>query len=247
MNTRSRSTTVGWFEISATDPDRGREFYEGLFGWEFTEFGDGYRTITAPGAASSMGALRRGDRDELTIFAVCDVAETVPHLESLGAKLIEPPSRTPAGDLQAVVADVRSNRIGLSSSGFSGPPVPGATAWFEIGTTDPAATRQFYQDAFGWTSERDEAAEGVVYYSFLPPGAGQPIGGIFDLTSMPGALDYAIPGLLVTDVEDLLDRCERAGGGRVMGPVSDANGLVIGQFTDPFGNRWSSFAVPPGG
>ncbi|MBN6039874.1 VOC family protein [Amycolatopsis sp. 195334CR] len=230
MNTR----TVGWFEITATDPDRCRKFYDGLFGWEFTEAEAGYWTVAGPGS-SSMGALRSGDRDELTIFVVCEVAGTLSHLESLGARVIASPSRTPAGDLQAVVEDVRSNRLGLSSSGT---PV----AWFEIGTDDPGATRKFYENAFGWTSERDEAAEGVEYYSFLAPGAEQPIGGIF-----AGAGDYAIPGLLVSDVEDVLDRCERSGGSRVMGPVSDGNGLTIGQFTDPSGNRWSSFAVPSGG
>lgn len=224
MNTRS---TVGWFEITAADPDRGRKFYEGLFGWEFAGSGE----ITAPGAASSMGALRPGDRDSLTIFVVCDVVEAVARLESLGARVIEPPS---AGGERAVVADVRSNRLGVVSAGSP-------LAWFEIGTADVDATRKFYEAAFGWKSERDEAAEGVEYYSFLPPGADEPIGGIF-----AGAADYAIPGLRVADVGDLLDRCERLGGARVMGPVSDANGLTIGQFTDPFGNRWTSFATPGG-
>uniref|UniRef100_UPI002457D2B7 VOC family protein n=1 Tax=Nocardia brasiliensis TaxID=37326 RepID=UPI002457D2B7 len=162
-----------------------------------------------------------------------------------------PPHHTRAGAGWAVAADTLAKR-----RAFYDPPnpghadttaaaaVPNATAWFEIGTLDFAATRQFYEQAFGWTYERDEAAEGAVYYSISAPGAAEPIGGTMDLSALPDAAEYAIPGLLVADVSAMLDRVERAGGHRVMDPFTDAHGLVIAQFTDPFGNRWTSFAQP---
>lgn len=259
--------TVGWFEITATDPSAGKRFYEGLFGWRLTSSaGSEHYTISAPGTAAGMGALRRGGHDALCVSVVCaDVAATIPRLEKLGATVIEPPVRTAAGHVHAVIADVRGNRLGLleptseptpgagdapTATAQNGPgtaaraPLPYTMAWFEIGTTDLSMTREFYEQAFGWAYERDEAAEGVLYFSILPGGSEEPIGGVIDLSAGPAPADYAIPGLLVPDVPDLLERCERAGGQRVMGPVSDANGLVIGQFTDPFGNRWSAFAQP---
>ncbi|CAM4446603.1 VOC family protein [Nocardia ninae] len=246
-----RPSTVGWFEITATDPARSKQFYQDIFDWQLTSFGDepDYYTITAPGAAASMGALRRGSRDALCISVVReDVAASIPQLESLGAKVIEPPARTPAGDIHAVIADVQGNQLGLfepvARKDSRRTPVPNGTAWFEIGTTDLAATRKFYEQAFGWTYELDEAAEGAIYYSVTPGGAEEPIGGTMDVSALPNPTDYAIPGLLVTDVPDLLARCEQAGGQRVMDPFSDAKGLVIGQFTDPFGNRWTAFAQP---
>ncbi|MGI5350358.1 VOC family protein [Streptomyces sp. CA-250714] len=248
------SATVGWFEITATDPSLSQSFYEGLFGWSFDSFGgeDSYRTITAPGAGTSMGALRRGDRDALCIGVVCsDAAATVRRLESLGAVLSEPPERTPAGDIHAVVTDVRGNRLGLFEPAGQGgaaagdaAPVLNSTAFFEIGTNDLAATQEFYKAAFGWTTERDAAAEGVAYYSVLLPDASAEIGGVLDLSEMDGRSDYAIPGLYVSDIEELLERSAAAGGRRVMGPVSDANGIVVGQFLDPVGNRWSAFTLP---
>lgn len=255
MNTSEvRPVTVGWFEITTTDPARSKEFYQGLFDWKLTAFADddAYSTITAPGAAAAMGALRRGDHDAVCISVVCDdVAAVISELRALGATLVEPPARTMAGDVHAVVTDVRGNRLGLFEPGERRDPepirpVPNATAWFEIGTTDLAATRTFYEKAFGWTQVRDEAAEGAEYYSIMPPSSQQAIGGVLDLSATPGAADYAVPGLLVTDVPDLLERCEAAGGRRVAGPFSDADGLVIGQFTDPFGNKWSAFAQPAG-
>lgn len=243
---------VGWFEITAAEPPAARKFYEELFGWTFDEVTDGgtYSTITAPGAPAPMGALRGGERDALCIGVLCsDAAETARGLERLGARLAEEPARTPAGDLHAVVLDVQGNPVGLLQP--AAPPAPpaapvlNATAFFEIGTTEPDATRRFYAEAFGWTTERDEAAEGVTYYSIRAAGLGE-IGGMLDLTGMCGASDYAIPGLRVADVADVLDRVEAAGGSRVMGPLSDANGVVVGQFIDPVGHRWSTFALPTG-
>ncbi|MFF3544715.1 VOC family protein [Streptomyces platensis] len=245
---------MGWFEIVATEPSHSRSFYHALFGWSLDSFGagDAYSTITAPGAVTSMGALRSGDRDALCIGVLCaNVTASIRALEPLGARLAEGPEHTPAGDIHAVVIDVQGNRIGLLQPGAretsaepSGPPGLNATAFFEIGTSDLAATQKFYREAFGWTTERDEAAEGVDYYSIQAPGLPGEIGGMLDLTGMPGATDYAIPGLRVADVPGLLERAEAAGGQRVMGPVSDGNGLVIGQFLDPVGNRWSAFALP---
>uniref|UniRef100_UPI0024543EBA VOC family protein n=1 Tax=Nocardia brasiliensis TaxID=37326 RepID=UPI0024543EBA len=109
-----RSATVGWFDITASDPAHTKQFYQEVFSWEFASIGDDYHTITAPGAGAAMGALRRGHRDALWIDVVCtDLAATIPRLESLGAKVIEPADETPAGARSAVVADPRGNRLGL--------------------------------------------------------------------------------------------------------------------------------------
>ncbi|MCM6778282.1 VOC family protein [Nocardia sp. CDC159] len=250
-----RPNTVGWFEITTAEPELAEQFYRSLFDWRFTAFDSEYHTITAPDAAVATGALRRGGRDALCISVICDdLTATIPRLEALGATVVEPPARTPAGDLHAIVTDAQGNRIGLfapaaqrNSAPGPQPPTPNSLAWFEIGTTDFAASRKFYEQAFGWRYERDEAAEGVAYYNILVEGASEPIGGMVDLSAGPTPTDYAIPGLLVADVPDLLERCERAGGQRVMGPFPDGNGLIIGQFTDRFGNRWSSFARPADG
>ena len=43
-------------------------------------------------------------------------------------------------------------------------------------------------------------------------------------------------GQRVADVEAALQRAERLGGKRVMGPERAPTGLVVGHFTDPEGN-----------
>ncbi|WP_033289327.1 VOC family protein [Amycolatopsis jejuensis] len=250
----ARPATVGWFEITATEPSLSRSYYQELFGWSFESPGDAkhYWTITAPGSATAMGALRSGERDTTCIGVVsAEMAATVRKLESLGATIAERPARTPAGDLHAVAIDLQGNRIGLIEPAPRDEPGPrhaapglNALAFFEIGTTDLVATQRFYQAAFGWTTERDEAAEGVAYYHIRPAGSPDEIGGMLDLTGIAGATGYAIPGLRVADVGDVLERAEKAGGRTAMGPVADANGVVAGQFLDPVGNRWSTFSLP---
>ncbi|WP_018681040.1 VOC family protein [Actinokineospora enzanensis] len=253
-NTGARAPVVGWFDLVATDPVRGKDFYEHLLHWAFgpVDGTDDYQLVTAPDAGWGMGVLRAGDRDALAFSVVCaDLDAAIPRLESAGAAVVEPARRTPAGDRHAVLTDVRGNRVGLLEPAADHPDLTrwtttaaqNALAWFEIGTTDVAATRTFYTESFGWTYERDEAAEGVTYYNILPAASDEPIGGLLDLSTMPGSTDYAIPGLRVPDVSTLLERCEAAGGKRVLDPFPDGNGLVIGQFTDPVGNRWSAFAT----
>ena len=39
----------GWVEIGTTDLDATERFYAAVFGWEFQQFGDGYRVATSRG------------------------------------------------------------------------------------------------------------------------------------------------------------------------------------------------------
>jgi predicted enzyme related to lactoylglutathione lyase len=51
MSEQSADTTdlYGWVEIGTSDLDASQRFYSAVFGWEFQEFGDAYRTATSRG------------------------------------------------------------------------------------------------------------------------------------------------------------------------------------------------------
>jgi predicted enzyme related to lactoylglutathione lyase len=51
-----------------------------------------------------------------------------------------------------------------------------------------------------------------------------------------GYESHALFYVAVADVEAALQRAERLGGTRVMGPAVSPNGLVVGHFTDPEGS-----------
>src|SRR6266702_3915495 len=81
---------------------------------------------------------------------------------------------------------------------------------FEIIGKDPAKLRSYFGGLFGWefdtSSPVAEAVSEPLYYVGVP------------------------------DVEAALQKAERLGGKRRMGPERAPTGLVVGHFTDPEGN-----------
>ncbi|HEY2552748.1 MAG TPA: VOC family protein [Streptosporangiaceae bacterium] len=120
---------------------------------------------------------------------------------------------------------------------------------FEIIGPQPEHLRGYYARLFGWqfdTSGRvAEAVSEPDNYGFIeriatPDGAGIP-GGIGGGPAFSGQAIFYVG---VSDVEDALQRAEQLGGSRVLGPVAAPSGLVVGQFTDPQGNRIGVAAAP---
>ena len=111
---------------------------------------------------------------------------------------------------------------------------------FEIIGTDPGKLRSYYAELFGWEFDTGDAATEAVSqpgnYGFVDrstTGASGINGGV------GGGAGYA-PRVLfyvsVPDVEAALQKAERLGGTRVLGPDGTPGNLVVGQFTDPEGN-----------
>lgn len=113
---------------------------------------------------------------------------------------------------------------------------------FEIIGTDPANLRGYYGQLFGWAFDTGGPVATPVSeagnYGFIDPatssdGAGIP-GGI---GGGAGYRSQAIFYVGVPDVEAALDKAEKLGGTRRMGPErAPGTNLVVGHFTDPEGN-----------
>lgn len=112
---------------------------------------------------------------------------------------------------------------------------------FEIIGTDPAKLRSYYAELFGWEFDTGNAATEAVSqhgnYGFVDgstTGDGSGING-----GVGGGEGYE-PRVLfyvsVADVEAALQKAERLGGTRVMGPDGTPGTLVVGQFIDPEGD-----------
>ena len=112
---------------------------------------------------------------------------------------------------------------------------------FEIIGTDPERLRSYFGELFGWefdTSARvaPEVSE-PANYGFVAPvttsdGTGI-AGGVGGGAGYDGRVLFYIG---VPDVEAALQRAERLGGKRQMGPARAPTGLVVGHFTDPEGH-----------
>jgi uncharacterized protein len=112
---------------------------------------------------------------------------------------------------------------------------------FEIIGNDPTRLRGFFSDLFDWDCDTSgtvaEAVSEPTDYGFIDLLTASDGSGIRG--GIGGGERYQPHVVLyvgVPDVEAALDKAERLGGQRKMGPVTAPNGLVIGHFTDLEGN-----------
>ena len=107
---------------------------------------------------------------------------------------------------------------------------------FEVLGKDGAALRAFYGELFEWRIDVDNPmGYGVVARDDNLSEHGTGIGGGVGESpeGYPGHVTFYVE---VPDVESALEKAERLGGTRVMGPDEVMKGLVIGLFTDPEGH-----------
>ncbi|MEK2477125.1 VOC family protein [Streptomyces noursei] len=257
---------VVWFEFATADPQAVQDFYGPLLGWTFERDPDSsidgniYLRIFAPDMPWPMGAIhsREGgagvrETSNLSVLSL-DVAAHVERLSGLGAH-VEVPA-TPVGDVTvfARLRDPQGNVFSLFSQSDAArfqdrmesthaqmervafEPRPGMFAWFEIGTSDPDATRAFYSSAFGWRFE----GEGP--YQSILTGGPYPVGGLHDRSGREGGADYAMPCFLAQDVTALTEKAVAAGARVEQGPETVPDGCRYARLLDPRGNRFGLFS-----
>jgi uncharacterized protein len=122
---------------------------------------------------------------------------------------------------------------------------PGApVTWFEIGSDDPLAARDFYGELFGWSF----AVEGP--YSVITTGPDHTLQGGVQDTSVPlpdgTPRSYAVICVQVADVAATCARVEELGGKIMVPATATPPGLVYAHVTDPAGTHIGIYSPPPG-
>jgi uncharacterized protein len=114
------SDPVLWFEVVGKNGAELKKFYSKLFGWNFTDAGDGsdYALVAAAdgGIGGGVGSSQDGGDGHVTFFAeVDDPAAYLKKAEKLGGKVIVPPTEIPEYHLTfAYFTDPEGHVIGLS-------------------------------------------------------------------------------------------------------------------------------------
>lgn len=107
------------FEIAGVDGARTREFYGGLFDWQFQEIPEMSYTMVAQQEGGIGGGIMQaphGHPFAAFYVQVDDLAETLAKAESLGGKTAVPPTDIPNIGAFAFLADPDGNLIGLFKS-----------------------------------------------------------------------------------------------------------------------------------
>lgn len=259
---------IVWFEIATGDAESVQKFYSELLEWTYEVDEDSsvdgrrYIRIIAPNAPFPMGAIREAAGQPTTMnmsIVSADVPDDTQRLEKLGATVQIPPTQVADVTWFAVLTDPKGNAFSLFSQSKSErfaermeqggkamseaayAPKPGAMGWFEIGTTDAAATQDFYRRGFGWKFEFDDSAGGKPYYSIVTT-TEWPSGGMYDHGK--DGVDYLMPSFLAADVAAVTSRGEKLGATVEVAPESNPDGLVFARLLDPDGNRFGLFSLP---
>ncbi|MFW6640240.1 VOC family protein [Nocardiopsis algeriensis] len=106
---------------------------------------------------------------------------------------------------------------------------PASPGWVDISTPDPARAKAFYEGLFGWKVNNLDENYALVSADDGPPTAG--MGTASPESPYTGIVAY----FPVDDVDAALERAEKLGGTKVMGPQSTGDGRIAA-FTDPDGN-----------
>jgi predicted enzyme related to lactoylglutathione lyase len=98
------------FQILSKEPDDTARFYGELFGWTVNANNPlGYRRIDTGSSAGIQGGIWPAPPEAPNFVqlyvGVDDVAAAVERAQSLGAKIIVPPTKLPEGDEMAVLLD----------------------------------------------------------------------------------------------------------------------------------------------
>jgi len=222
--------TFCWVDLVVEDQDAAKEFYTGLFGWDYEDFktGDGPGYSIAQLDGRPVAAIAPPPDPSMpphwnSYVSVEDADAVAGRAEALGATVVLPAGDVGDSGRLAVFQDPHGAILSLWQPGrhFGAGlvNVPGALTWNDLLTPDVEGSAAFYRELFGWDIDEIPGAEGQ-YWSIangdikngglmpMPPG-GHPAWNLY---------------FAVADTEATMARAGVLGGQIVMGPMDVPSG-----------------------
>lgn len=240
-----------WIDISTSDVDATRAFYEGLFGWTSdepdSELG-GYVNFHHKGerVAGCMTAMPDTPTDVWTVYLASDDAErTCAAAVEAGGVVHAPAMQVNDLGSMAVVADPSGAPVGIWQAGTHPGLLtvgePGFATWFELLTRDYDATVNFCSDVFGWAPE--VVADTPEFRYTVGRVAGEEVAGVMSTGDQRPEGATGVPTeapaqwsvyIAVADADATLARAVELGGAVVYSPHESPYGQLAA-LTDPTG------------
>ena len=239
--------TISWTDLATSDPNGAKEFYAGLFGWEYEDMpaGEGVVYTMAKHRGRSAAAISPQQADEAAqgipphwnvYVMVEDVEATAGKVADAGGQVLAAPFDVFDAGRMAVVADPTGAVICLWQAGSNiGAEVvnePGAMSWADLATTDAPAAQAFYAALLGWRFEA--MSEQPPYWVIFNGERSQ--GGM--TVPPPGVPSNWFPYFVVDDVDASKQAAQEAGGTPILGPIDVPGGrftLIADPQGAPFG------------
>jgi uncharacterized protein len=255
MGTRTSYTpgTFCWAELSTTDQDAAKSFYESLLGWTADDrpVGEGsvYSMMQVDGENVAAIMVQPRQQREAGVpplwnsyVSVEDADAVASRAAELGATVHAPPFDVMDAGRMAVIADPQGAFFMLwqprAHLGASLVNAPGALVWNELNTPDLEGAQTFYGELLGWTTQAMRGGDGEPYLTILNGEAHN--GGIRTATP-PGTPPHWLVYFGVEDIEVALAKAGELGGQTLAGPI-DIQTAKIAVLKDPQGAIFALYA-----
>ena len=164
-------SVFSWVDLATTDPDKAKDFYHGLFGWEFedrpTDMGTVYSMCQIDGKnVAGLGPLSPGMEEQgvPTVWSSYvnhrDVDAVAARVTEAGGTVTLPPMDVMDSGRMCLAMDPTGAPFGVwqpkSHIGAQYVNYPNTLVWNELQTRDPEAAQKFYDAVFDWTYKVDE-------------------------------------------------------------------------------------------
>ncbi|MDQ6857147.1 MAG: VOC family protein [Candidatus Dormibacteraeota bacterium] len=239
--------TPTWVDLSTSDVDAGRRFYEQLFGWTTDEpagpeFGGYAMFRQGDKVVAGSGPVMEGAPPAWTTYVrTADAAATAQKARDAGGEVVVEPMEIPGAGSMAVLKDPTGAYFGVWQNGeHKGAELfnaPVSLAWNELGTRDVEAAKRFYSAVFGWIPKGADYVQWELN--------GKSIGGCIDLGTVGVPAEVPanwLPYFTVGSVDETAQRVQELGG-TVSKPPSDIPDM--GRFAvvaDPQGAVFAIFS-----
>jgi predicted enzyme related to lactoylglutathione lyase len=245
--------TPCWVDVQVDDLVAARSFYTGLFGWEIADGpGDaGGYLMALRGGKPAAGIGPKPDGMPVpsawTTYLAADSADEIHGkvLAAGGQPFMDPFDVLDVGRM-FVAADPTGAVFGVwqarTHKGMGVYNEPGACTWNELQTRDYTSGREFYAQVFGYTYTEVGDGQSMNYATISLPGAaeGDNVGGVNDLTKMPGPTpSHWLTWFNVANCDASVAKAQELGA-TVMMPTSDS---LVGRMAILSGVQGEVFGV----
>jgi len=236
--------TFSWAELVTSDADAAKAFYTSVFAWEYRDnpIPDGSVYSTALRDGKDVGALYVADQPpHWNCYVTVESADAVAaRAGELGATIAAEPFDVMDVGRMAVIMDNVGAGLCLwepkSHIGATLVNAPGAMAWNDLLTPEPAESARFYGDLFGWTTEEMPGSGG---YRVIRNGE-HSNGGMMPIDPRMGPVPPNwMPYFGHADVEQLAGEVANYGGQVRSGPIKVPAG-TFAVFSDPQGAMFAA-------
>ena len=191
---RHEHGTFSWTDLATPDAQASKEFYGGLFGWDFEDNpipDDGVYVMARIGGRAAAAMFETTERHPAwaSYVTVEDAGGATGKARELGANVLADPFDVMEVGRMSTIQDptgavfcLWEPRTSIGAEIVNG---PGALTLNQLNTSDPEAAGRFYGELFGWRVEQVGGAETPYFGIYrgeqvnggmmpLPPGAPMP-------------------------------------------------------------------------